>query len=183
MSNQNTELNSFTAISKVLLIFYLINLKGDKSLIGTPFKRFIDENRLAQHFISFITIVILFTLYYDISGKKTVSLLEIFFYAFVTYALFIMSTKIDAHWNIMFLLILAFGFFMDYNIRSRESEIMSDPNIQDTMKNNILEQNNRYINYYAGLVMFFIITGTVLYSERKAEQYGGSYDPVKFFIY
>jgi len=165
------------SVLKVLLVYYIIALHGDKNLIGTPLKRFVTDNRLAQHAIALMTIFVLFSLLTDLSiGSNMV-------YAAICYAWFVFSTKIDAHWNIMLILVLVSGFVADRQFRLNEAEAEADPNLNNTQKSIIINQNNNYRAMFVGSAALITIIGTVLYSERKAEQYGGSYDPVTYLFY
>ena len=179
LSDDNERLvTSKTSIMRVLFLFYLFTAHGYcQNLMGKPLQRYIKDNRIIQHLIGFLVI---FTL---ITFDSTISIRDAIIYAAIGYMWFIFSTKLDGHWNIILLTLLFAGFVLDSHLRNKEKEIRTDPNVSDEQIIEITRTNNSYRMYLASTAILVTIMGTILYSNRKSEQYGGSYDAFTYLFY
>ena len=89
----------------------------------------------------------------------------------------------DIHWNIVILGLLFVGYMYENNLSVKEKEIMSDPNLSNDKKKEIISRNNNYKTLIVGSVIIVTIVGTLFYSQKKREQYGGGYDVFKYIFY
>ena|SRR2546430_1502467 len=170
--------SSQTSLAQVLLVFYiLIASSCTDNLMAKQMREYIKDNKYMQHFIGFLTMIVLVTLVGGIVDTTSA-----IFYALIGYVWFIFSTKLDIHWNIVILILLFFGYMYENSMRYRENEIKSDKNLSDDEKNKLLESNTRYKNIIVGSVMLITIIGTLFYSHKKHEQYGGSYDVFAYIL-
>jgi hypothetical protein len=170
--------SSQTSLAKVLLIFYvLVASRSTDSLMAKQMRSYIQENRYVQHILGFLVMIILVTLVGGIVDTRSAIV-----YALVGYIWFIFSTKLDIHWNLVILILLFVGYMYENSMSVREAEIMSDNNLTEEQKNAIIANDNRYKTMIVGAVMIVTVIGTIFYSHKKIEQYGGSYDVLTYIF-
>lgn len=178
MENINV-LNKKNTLVEILLIYYLFNISTSSTLVSKQLLNYVENNRLIKHLIGFITVVVLLTL---IHGTN-ISNAEILIYAFLCYTWFILSTKLDIHWNIIILLSLVVAYMYDNIVRNKNDEVDNDKVLTNEEKNkvkNIGNMNNVYI--LCGIIGITLL-GVYLYSEKKHVQYGGGFDMMTFLLY
>lgn len=173
-------LNQNISLSRALLIFYLIlasNFTGD--LFSKQLITFFDENRFAQHLIGFIMMLVIIMLIGGINDTYTA-----LFYSLIAYAWFILTTKLDIQWNIIIILIMLFGFLYESKINEKDEKIVNDTNLTVEQKEKIISENSNYKNYIILAILATTIIGTIFYTNKKIEQYGGgSFDLITFLFY
>lgn len=166
-------------LGKAFLIFYLLlanNYTGD--LLSKQMKNFIDNNRLIQHFIAFM---MLFVIIIIIGSTNTLNSL---LYSLFGYLLFIFTTKMDIHWNIIVLCVLFFWFFIDSQYNTHINLIENDQLLTDEQKNIVLKKReNNYLKYFMILILVMILGGA-FYVDKKIGQYGGGkFDLATYLFY
>lgn len=134
------------------------------------------KNRYIQHIISFMLLFVLITLFSDVGTREAVV------YTLLGYVWFVFSTKLDIHWNIVIIILLFSGYIFEHSNKQREKEIREDPNLTDAKRNQLLLDIDTYRKWFIGAIIIVTIAGTVLYSHKKAEQYGGGYDVFVYFL-
>lgn len=165
-----------TSLAKILIVFYILTTSNaTDNLLSKQFREYIHDNRYMQHILGFITMFVLMTLLCDNIDTKTA-----LFYALVLYIWFIFSTKLDIHWNIIILILLFVGYMIENDITVRNNEISIDNNLSDEQKINLVNDNKQYTNWIVGSILLVTVIGTLFYSHKKQEQYGGGYD---VFVY
>lgn len=181
---EERSMSNKTSVAKVVLLFYLISVGGyTKNLMGKQLRRFIEDSRIMQHFIAFITLYVLISFESDFSGGPALTVLNTLTYAIIGYTWFIFTTKLDIHWNIMLLILLIGSYLIDRSMRVQETEALSDPNLNEAQKLEIKKTNDAYRTYMVCSLIMLTIVGTVLYSHKKSEQYGGGYDLFTYMMY
>lgn len=170
--------SSQTSLAKVLLIFYvLVASNCTDNLMSKQIRQYINENRFVQHIIGFLLMIILVTLVGGIVDTRLA-----IFYALIGYIWFIFSTKLDIHWNIIIIILLFIGYMYENSMSIRENDINNDPNLTPDQKFIIIQQNNNYKTWIVSSVIFITILGTLFYSHKKHEQYGGGYDVFTYIL-
>lgn len=183
-SKSNSEINSTPKynrmnIAEVLLIFYvLVASNYTDNLLGKQMKEYINNNRLIQHVIGFLTMLILVTLIGDVTDTRTAIA-----YALVAYLWFILSTKLDVQWNIIIIILLFIGYMYENSLGMKEKEIIEDKNLSIEQKDEMIAEQNKYKIWLIGGILLITIIGTFLYSQKKTEQYGGGYDVFTYLLY
>ena len=168
--------SSQISLAKVLLIYYLFALSSSNKLISKQMREYINDTRYIQHVLGFLTMIVLVTLVSNIDTRDAI------FYAVIGYVWFIFSTKLDIHWNIIIIILLFMGYMFDNSMKNRVNEIKLDKTLSDEQKL-FLIANDIYIkNLIVGSVMIITILGTLFYSYKKHEQYGGSYDIFTYIL-
>ncbi len=164
--------------AKVLLVFYLIVASNcTDNLMAKQMKQYINDNRIAQHVIGFLTMIVLVTL---IGGVVDTS--QAICYALIGYIWFILSTKLDIHWNIIILALLFIGYMYENSSNIRIKEVLEDPNLSEEEKKQKIQQFSRNNQWIVGSVLLVTILGTFLYSYKKHGQYGGGYDVFTYLL-
>lgn len=173
-SNNSNALNSIG----ILLLFYLLTASGcTDNLLSKQTRELINNNRYIQHMIGFMTLFVLITLVMnDIDTRTALS------YALLGYVWFIFSTKLDIHWNIAIIVLLFIGYMYETDMRQRSNEIRNDNNLNDEQKNNLLKEIEDTNMWIVGSVVIVTILGTLFYSQKKYEQYGGGYDVFSYIL-
>lgn len=171
--------SSQTSIAKVLLIFYLLIASNyTDNLMAKQMKDYLNNNRIAQHIIGFLTLVVLVTLVGGITDTRSALI-----YALFGYVWFIFSTKLDIHWNIVILSLLFIGYMYENSLIVKESNIINDPNLSDVQKTELIDKYNMYKTWIICCIIMVTIIGTILYTYKKRVQYEGSYDIVTYMFY
>jgi hypothetical protein len=174
-----TNINN-SAIIKIMLVFYLLmGNSSSRSLLSKQWNNMIENNRLIQHLIGFITMITLMTLI----GEGQMNNLTILIYSAVGYLWFLFSTKLDIHWNVMVMILLVAAYLYENSILIKEKELNIDNVLTENEKNNIITQNCSYRTYILLGILGVTLTGVVLYSQKKEVQYGGGYDMFRFLLY
>ena len=171
--------SSQTSIAKVLLIFYLLVASNyTDNLMAKQMKEYLNSNRFAQHIIGFLTLIVLVTMVGGITDTRSALV-----YSLIGYTWFIFSTKLDIHWNIVILTLLFIGYMYENSLVVKEKHILDDPNLTDKQKIDIVNRCNTYKSWTVGSIMIVTILGTLMYTNRKNVQYGGSYDLFTYIFY
>lgn len=166
------------SIVKVLLLYYaLIASNFTRPLLSKQLKEFIQSHRLVQHLVGFMTLVILIN-----TVTNNQSIIESLKYAVFIYMLFILTTKLDLHWNIIVISALFVYYIYESKLEADEREIMNDRNVSQEKKKELLDTHYNQNVWMTIIIVGIVLTGTVLYSHKKHVQYGGGYDAMTYFI-
>jgi hypothetical protein len=171
--------SSKTSIARVLLIFYLLVASNyTDNLMAKQMKEYLNSNRLVQHFIGFLTLIVLVTMVGGITESRTALI-----YSLIGYIWFIFSTKLDIYWNIIILILLFIGYMYENSLIVKEKQILDDPNLTDKQKVDIIDRCNIYKTWIVGSIMTVTLLGTIMYTNKKKVQYGGGYDLFTYMFY
>lgn len=167
-----------TSLVKILLIYYLLVASNcTENLMSKQTREFINNNRNAQHVIGFMMMYVLIILF-----NEQLDMRYAFAYAIVGYVLFILSTKVDIHWNIIIVILLFVGYLFDNSNKIRENEIINDASLTPERRIELLHEMSNYRTWVIGCIVVVTIIGTLFYSHKKQEQYGGGYDVFLYFL-
>jgi small-conductance mechanosensitive channel len=175
---QNINSNKMS-LAKVLLIFYVIIASNfTNGLMAKQMREYIESNRLVQHIIGLILMIILVT---TVGG--VVDTYQAILYSVIGYIWFIFTTKLDIHWNIIIIVLLFIGYMYENSLEVKEEQIKSDPNVSEEIKEKIIQSDESTTKYIVSTVMLITIIGTILYSHKKHVQYGGGYNLFTYLLY
>lgn len=105
-------------------------------------------------------------------------------YSLIGYIWFILTTKLDVHWNVIIILLLLFGFLYESKLNEKERNIMSDSNLTEEEKQKIINNNFQYRMYFILAALLTTIIGSLLYLNKKVGQYGGGkFDLITYLFY
>jgi len=170
---------SNTSMTKVLLIFYLlITTNFTDKLVSKQLKSFFEDNRIGQHIIAIIALLVLITSVGEIVDTRKAVIYTIFGYLW-----FIFTTKLDIQWNMIIIMILLAGYLIENDLTNKEKLMKDDKALTKDDKNRIIQKSNRVKNTIIIAALSVTIVGTLLYSNKKHVQYGGGYDPIRYLLY
>lgn len=168
------------SLVKIISIYYLLLLNPlSTELLSKSLKNFIEDNRLAQHVISVLTIFVLINLFYETSTNKSSK----FLFTALCYIFFVFTTKIELQINIMIILSLVGLYFFETIIDEKNNSTDEDVNLSEDNKIKIKKyrQNIKYVFY--GLISASVFLGIYFYVTKKTGQYGGGFSLFRFFLY
>lgn len=180
MFEEILENNNEFSLGKIILIFFILSSSSALfPLLSKQWKKTLEEDRIAQHILA---ILIMLTLTILVSNGKF-CLQRIFIYTILGYLLFLFSTKMDLHFTIIILTLLL-GFYLYQNIIQNENDKINDDKIlTDIEKKELQNKKKENYTYLLGGIVLMIVSGTILYSNKKETQYGGGYSLLNFLIY
>jgi hypothetical protein len=164
-------------MADIILKLYLILALTSSELLSKQMKNLINTSKITQHVIAFIAVLILVDWKY-----KYDNFVNSVIYSIIIYVLFVLSTKMDLHLNLLVLMLLGFLY---YNERQSNSKIMSlefDKILDASERDKVISilSNNRIYLIVIGIIG--IIIGTGLYFRKKEVQYGGNFSLKKFLV-
>jgi len=178
MLNINQLFNTKISLSTGLLLFYLaIGNNFLKDLYPGQLVTAVDNSRLAQHIIGIITMFVFISL---ASGSDKLSSTVI--YTALAYMWFILTTKLDLHWNLAILLLLFAGFIYERRLEQKEIRIQQDQALDTEDKQKIEKTNNKIKLTILTTLLAVTGVGAFMYYRKKQTQYGGNFDGLKFLF-
>lgn len=164
---------------KILLIAYLIFASSLlKPVLSKQLTDVVQNNRLIQHLLVFLSILVLITLL-----DEEMDLIMVIFYSVIIYLWFIFSTKMDIHFNIIIIVMLLVAYFYERSLLAKNNEVINDKVLTDDQKNKLILDLNTTNRYLTVGIMSLVVGGMLLYCNKKEVQYGGGYNVFKFLLY
>lgn len=171
--------DSVVSLSKVLLIFYVLVMSNlTPVLLSKQLRSFIDNNRMAQHIVGILSLIVIITAVNGNIDSRTAII-----YALLGYIWFVFSTKMDLHWNIIVILLLLVGYLYENDLENKEMEMKKDKVLTENEKNDIKKNHRKNVGYIVVAILGITIIGTLLYNNKKEIQYGGGYDILRYLFY
>jgi hypothetical protein len=170
--------NSRISMTKAILIFYLVignNFTAD--LYSGQLVDFIRTNRIAKHLIGLMTMILIITHMGGINNPSSATVYSLF-----SYALFLLTTKMDLKWSITTLGLFMLGYLYENKLVDKEKSSSSDKSLEKKDKRRI---KNRHDIIKGSIVMSIIgitLMGMYQYFNKKQIQYGGQFDSIKFVL-
>lgn len=174
---QSSETKTVSLVTFLVLFYILITTNASENLISKQLREMIENNRYIQHILGFMTLFVLITLVVD-----TIDIREAIAYSALGYIFFIFTTKLDAHWNIIILILLFISYAIEHGLNMRAKYITDDKNLTNERKKELMDEIKLYKSWMVGLIIVVTILGTIFYSHKKYEQYGGGYDIFVYFF-
>lgn len=176
--------NSFSITKIILLTYVILASSYCTNLFAKSLKQSIEQNRFVQHIILLILIMTLLSVFNVTPqiGLTNCPEINTIITSFIIYVWFIMTTKLDIAWNLAILVILTIYFLYENRKSNELNMIANDDNLAFEKKQELLEQYDKVQKYLIITIFGVTLTGTLLYADEKQTQYGGSFDPVKFFV-
>lgn len=164
---------------KFLLIFYLVQMSSfSNNTLGKQLKDYIYSNRILQHIINIIFIFVLMSLHDYSTNIKGIAFNSIFIYL-----IYILSTKLDLQFNLIFIGLLVAYYFYLREINIKNNRINDDTDINIQMKHILTSLDDNKINVIGISIGGFLLYAVYLYLTRKIGQYGGGFSYSKFLVY
>lgn len=177
LSNNLTGNEKSISLSKAVLVFYmLIASNFSTNIMSKQLKSYIEDNRLVQHLIGLISMIILITTFGKVADVRVAVI-----YAVVGYLWFLLTTKLDIHINVIVIILLLVGYLFETQLDIDESKRTIV--LTEEEKRRITINNNKHRKLIMILIFIVTIIGTVTYSNKKQIQYGGGYSLLKYLLY
>jgi len=165
-------------LSKALLVFYLLVANSyTRDLYSGQLSQYIQNNRMAQHFVGYLTMILIMTNFVGVNDVKTAVI-----YSSITYLFFIITTKLDLFWNLSVLFILIFAYLYETQIDNKEKKLSKDEAVTKKDIKKIKKNNNKIKKIIFASIFTVSIIGFIFYFSRKKKQYGGEFDIDKFIF-
>uniref|UniRef100_A0A6C0ECR3 Uncharacterized protein n=1 Tax=viral metagenome TaxID=1070528 RepID=A0A6C0ECR3_9ZZZZ len=165
------------SLTKIVMLFYmLIGANFMTHLVSKQMKKFVQDNRLVQHIIGIISMVVLITTFGIISDVKLALL-----YSFIAYLFFILTTKMDLHINLIIVLLLVIAYLYETNIDidiEKKNKVLT---AEEKLK--LIEKDTQYKKSMVIIIFLVTVVGTVMYNNKKNIQYGGGFSLYKYLLY
>ena len=173
--NLQTEQRKKNVFGALLIFYLLIASNFTDNLMSNQMRQFIRDNRMIQHLIGLMTVIVILTLI-----DETLEIRDVVMYGLVIYFGFIITTKCDIHWNIVLIMVIFLGYLYEKDKHSKNEEIMKDKNLSDDEKIRIIREHDTNTIYW--VLIGTAIIGTIFYTNKKQVQYGGGYDPLVYLF-
>lgn len=173
------------SIGKILLIAYIIiSSSYCSNLFSNALKVELETNRYMQHLILILLIMSLLIIFdnpfgVEISSNHTFNMVIL---TLLVYVWFILTTKLDLAWNIGVIMLLIIYFLYESKLTTNINLKLSDSNVSNEQKKKIVSEFVKINNYVLLILFGFTLMGTFIYSSEKQVQYGGGFDPVRFWF-
>jgi len=163
-----------------IFVLYVVLILTDSKLLSKQMQTFIEDNRMIQHIVGFIALFIIL----NSMRTEQETIYDTLLSSVKYYAIFLISTKVDIHWNIILLILLIAYYIYTNIVCDKNREIIKDQALNDNDKQkaqtNILSDNFLWI----AIAVIVIIIGAGLYFNKKQGQYGGGqFDLVTYLFY
>jgi hypothetical protein len=163
-------LNGDISLIKIIMILYLIVFTNTITMkFSNKILNNINQNILLKHIVGLITISIILSLLYNLEGK------DLIMYSIIIYVVFLLSTKIPTNFVIIFIIILSGLYFFNYFNDKKIIQINNDSSVNDDLKNNIIQNKKNFNKNITLFTLFIVIGGSLLYENKKINQYGGKF--------
>lgn len=171
--------NNENLIKTLLMVYLLLSSSSLQPLLSKRYREFVESDRIIQHIFMFITILLIIT----ILSTDSMNNLEILFYSVIGYLVFIFTTKIDIHLNLVILILFTGGLLYMNSLKKQDKLIESDQTLSEEDK---IKKKSKY-NISSFVIISILVALTIicmlLYSNKKHVQYGGGYSLVNFLLY
>lgn len=180
MFEEILEKNNDFSLGKIILLFFILSSSFALfPLLSKQWKKTLENDRIAQHLLGLVTILALTILVSN--GKFSVQ--RIFIYTIIGYLLFIFASKMDLHFTIITIGVLLCFYLYQNIIQNENDKINEDKSLTDNEKKKLQDSKKKNYFYLMGSIIIMIFAGTMIYSNKKENQYGGGYNLVNFLLY
>jgi len=138
----------------------------------------IKDNKIMQHILLFIFILIIVTEYNDEFDIQMTT-----FYSGIIYLWFIFFTKMDKYFHIIVFSVLLLCYFYQKSLTKKTQTTSSDDVLSEEEKDGIINDLLNKDWYLTIGIMSLIVGGMLVYSNKKEGQYGGGYSLINFLLY
>ncbi len=163
--------SKITLITAILLFYMATSGTITDSLLSKRLNELLSDNRYAQHTAGFLRMFVTIVLVSGINDTRTALL-----YSIIAYIWFMLTTKLDLEWNVLILSLLLLGFVYENNITAEETKFEKDEVLMEIDKKKLYKRNRQYKTYIVLSIVTLTLIGTILYYNKKTDQYGGDFN-------
>ena len=167
---------SSISLSKIVLLFYLVIANNyTNNLLSHQFRDFMKDNRYAQHFIGYLTMLVLISIVGGVTDPTLATT-----YSLIAYLWFIFTTKLDLSWNLLIIGIMVFFLLYENTMLDKEVRSESDQALEEQDKEKIKNRHNRLKALVVVAILIITIIGGSFYLNKQIVQHGGDFDGVTY---
>lgn len=164
---------------KFVLIIYLVQLSSlTSNTLGKQLKEYVEANRISQHIVNLMFLFVLISI-----ADKNKSIYNIAINAVTIYLFYLLSTKLDLQYNIIFLLMILIYYLYQRQTNSKINRINKDDDLDNETKKMLTLLDNNKNNIFGCALIIFLFYFTHVYFKRKNIQYGNGFNYSKFLLY
>jgi hypothetical protein len=176
------------SIGRILLLTYvIISSNYCNALISKEMKETIENNKIAQHFILLVLIMVLMSLFgnplnLDFAGNETLNLVIV---SSLVYVWFILTTKLSVEWNFGVLVLLCIYFLYENSQIDEYKKQIGDTKIKESTKEELIISFTRDHKMLLLALFGTTLLGTLFYANEQSIQTGGgnkNFSVVNFFL-
>lgn len=167
--------SSISMSKAVLLLYLIISNNYTDNLLSGQLREFIKNNRYAQHFIGYITMLVIINVLGGVSDPQMAAL-----YSLIGYLWFIFTTKLDLSWNLLIIGVMVIALLYENTMMDKEIQSRDDQALEESDKKKIRNRHNRVKTLIIISILVITVIGTALYFNKKQVQYGGNFDSMKY---
>ena len=169
--------NKMTLLKMVMFFYMFIGGNYISDLYSGQLKDFLVSNRVAQHFICFVTILVLI-----ITSSNITQPLPIIIYSILGYIWFILTTKLSLGWNLAIIILILMGFMYETITNKKQKILLGDSLVPEEDRIKIMKKHNVTRWIIIGSILAVTVFGALQYLLKKQLQYGGEFDIETFFF-
>lgn len=159
----------FSSPKSIFVLYLIISGNFLANLFGCRTQEALGNNMFLKHLLGFMTMYF-FVVLVDSNSKLSDSPQTQLLYTMLFYIIFIMTTRMDYKWWIVFIIGLSLIYILEvYKGHKKTKE-------EDSKK---YEEYQRYLTYFIGLV---ILIGFIIYYGRKKLEYSENFDHLTFLL-
>jgi predicted PurR-regulated permease PerM len=163
--------SNMTIITALLIFYMFVTRKFISDIYSGQLTDYITNNRWIKHLIGYITMLLIIVQAGNInSGMRAI------IYSIVGYSWFILTTKLDIHWNLAIIGLLVIGFMYEKQMFQKELESSEDEALKDKHRKRIRASNKSMKRLIVGSIILITLVGSYIYYNKKQLQYGGNFD-------
>jgi hypothetical protein len=160
-----------------LLAFYTISaLSQHKTHLSVQLHKYINTNIYVQHILACAILFVLITI------NNTIDTYTGLLYTFIGYTWYVLSTKLDLHWNIIIVILLFIGYMLENNNKIKHHEILNDDVLTQEQKENLINKINMHNTNLLIFIVCITLIGTIFYNQKKYIQYGHNYNSLIYLF-
>lgn len=159
----------FSSTKSIFVLYLIISGNYLANLFGCKTQQALNNNMFLKHLLGFMTMYF-FVVLVDSKSQWSDSPRTQLLFTFLFYCIFVITTRMDYKWWIVFILGLCVIYVLQvYKDHDKTKET-------DSIK---YENYQRYLIYFTGIV---IIVGFLIYYGRKRLEYGDFFDNITFLL-
>jgi len=163
------------SLARALLFFYVtMSAAFTTNLFPKKFSKFVETNKLAQHVIAYLMLLILV-----ITIGNIINIGKALIYSAIGYLVFLLTTKIDIEFTIMIIILLLFGFVYESKLLEDEETYKADLILTEMEKSKLMDKNYKSKAYIIIAVCIVAVIGYAFYLRRENKKN----DFFKFLFY
>ncbi len=176
------------SIGRILLLTYVIISSSQcDELLSSEMKETIKGNKLVQHFILLVMIMVLMSLFgnplkLDFTGDETVNLVIV---SSLVYIWYILTTKLNIVWNFGVIILLCMYFLYENEKLAEYKKKLGDDKIKEIQKEELISSFVRDHKLLLLGLFGTTLIGTMLYANEQSTQIqtgGGKFNLVNFLM-